>query len=311
MVNRQVNEMTSNSTAVKTKGDMNMNVELFIDSRSTLGEGPCYNQMKDEFYWVDILEKKIGIYSFKTKQISYITLNSYVGTVAPREKGGLIAALQDGLYFIDEYTKEVHQITDPEPEQHSNRFNDGKCDPEGRFWAGTMDGEEKKTTGSLYCLDTDLNVERKIDNVGISNGLAWYNDWMYFIDTPTMKVLRYDYDSSTSKISNPKTAVEFPQGVGFPDGMTVDEDGMLWIAHFAGFGVSRWNPYTNEQLEFIEVPAPNATSCTFGGKDHADLFITTARKGMSKEELEKYPNSGGVFKVNTGVKGVLNHAFKG
>ncbi|MCP3026369.1 SMP-30/gluconolactonase/LRE family protein [Halobacillus sp. A5] len=288
-----------------------MKAELFIDSRSLLGEGPCYDDADKKFYWVDILKKKIGIFNFKTNNITYIHLHAYPGAVAVRDSGGLIAALQDGLYFIDPDNEKAELIVDPETDQPANRFNDGKCDPQGRFWAGTMDMEESKTTGSLYCLDTDLNYDCKIKNIGISNGLVWTEEWMYFIDTPTMKVLRYHFDPETSAISNPEVAVEFPEGAGYPDGMTIDQEGMLWIAHFAGFGVSRWNPFTNEQLDFVEVPAPNATSCTFGGEDSADLFITTARKGMSEEELDKYPLAGGVFKVKTSVRGTNNYKFKG
>ncbi|MCP3031873.1 SMP-30/gluconolactonase/LRE family protein [Halobacillus sp. A1] len=290
-----------------------MYVELVVNSQATLGEGPCWDRHEDVLYWVDILEKKIGKYVPETREIEYIQLDSYVGAVAPREQGGLVVALQKGFYYLDWEKESLQPIADPENHLPMNRFNDGKCDPAGRFWAGTMDLAEESTTGALYCLQKDLKVEKKIDNVGISNGLAWSPDqrFMYFIDTPTGKVFQYEYEINTGKITNPEVAVQFPEGIGHPDGMTIDEEGMLWIAHFAGHGVSRWNPHTGEQLDFIEIPAVNVTSCTFGGENLDELYVTTARKGMSEEDLEEYPQAGGVFKVKTGIKGSPCYRFKG
>ncbi|WP_173916713.1 SMP-30/gluconolactonase/LRE family protein [Halobacillus sp. Marseille-Q1614] len=290
-----------------------MNAELVVNSQSTLGEGPCWDPENQHFYWVDILEKKIHRLDTVTKEREEITLESYVGAAALKQNGGLIVALMTGLYELNWNSKSLHLIEDPESNLPGNRFNDGKCDPYGRFWAGTMDAEENKTSGALYCLDVNGELRKKIDNVGISNGITWSPDHkiMYFIDTPTGKVVKYDYCLKTGEISSPIPVITFPDDVGFPDGMTIDTEGMLWIAHYSGGGVSRWNPETGEQLNFISVPAVNVTSCTFGGKNIDELYVTTARKDMNEEQLSQYPYAGGVFKIKTTVKGITNFPYRG
>ncbi|MFC7061443.1 SMP-30/gluconolactonase/LRE family protein [Halobacillus seohaensis] len=290
-----------------------MNVELVIDSQSTLGEGPCWDHERGILYFVDILEKKIIQFNPQTEKVQSIDVDNFVGAVAVREKGGLVVALQKGMYFLDWQKEELTPIVDPENHLPMNRFNDGKCDPAGRFWAGTMDLSEENVTGSLYCLDEQLQITEKIKEVGISNGLAWSPDYsyMYFIDTPTGKVMRYNYELSTGEIKQPEVIIQFQEDMGHPDGMTIDEEGMLWIAHFDGHGISRWNPLTGNRLQFIPIPAANVTSCTFGGNNLDELYVTTARKDTSEEDLLRYPHAGGVFKVKAGVRGSYSYSFKG
>jgi sugar lactone lactonase YvrE len=176
-----------------------------------------------------------------------------------------------------------------------------------------MSQSVKKGEGSLYCLHTDLTVEKKVSDLTISNGLAWSPDhrFMYLIDSPTGKVTCYTYDLATGTIADPKTVITFPEGVGGPDGMTIDDEGMLWIAHWGGSRVSRWNPNTGEQLDEIRVPVKNVTSCTFGGKNLDELYITTAREDTSEEELAQYPHAGGLFKIKTNYKGGKTYSFNG
>ncbi len=151
-----------------------------------------------------------------------------------------------------------------------------------------------------------------IENVSISNGIVWSldSDKMYYIDTPTQKVMVYDFNIETGEISNPKIAIEVSSDLGAPDGMTIDEEGNLWIALWGGSAVGCWNPESGELLRTVEVPAKNVTSCAFGGDNLETLYITTARTSTSDEELEKYPNAGGVFKTNPGVKGIKAFFFK-
>jgi sugar lactone lactonase YvrE len=264
-------------------------------------------------YWLDILQKKVHIYQPETNEDREIQLDQLIGTIAPRKEGGTIAALEKGFYFLNVETGQLEPISDPERNVANNRFNDGKCDAAGRFWAGTMDKSEVSKQGSLYCLDSKLRVEKKLQNLGISNGLAWSSDnqYFYFIDTPTKKVLRYDYHLATGNIENPVEVISFEDQEGMPDGMTIDEEGMLWIAHWGGARVSRWDPDSGKQLTEVLVPAKNVTSCTFGGEDLKDLYITTARKGMDEAELEKYPNSGGLFRARTEIKGLPAYTFNG
>ncbi|MCM3719005.1 SMP-30/gluconolactonase/LRE family protein [Fictibacillus phosphorivorans] len=287
--------------------------ELVLPAKAALGEGPCWDSKKGVLYWVNILGKTVNIYDPKTNENKEIHVGQQVGTVVPRESGGVVVAMQKGFYFLDSETEQLTEIVDPEEQLPENRFNDGKCDPYGRFWAGTLSLSEEEGKGSLYCLHSDFNVEKKVGDLTISNGLAWSPDhrFMYLIDTPTRKVTRFDYDGETGAIDNPVPVIEFKEGEGFPDGMTIDEEGMLWIAHWNGAQVSRWNPETGEQLTSISVPALNVTSCTFGGPDLKTLYITTARKNMTEEEWGKYPLTGGLFKVETDVKGSPAYSFGG
>lgn len=288
-----------------------MEVELLYDSKCNLGEGPVWDHKSNIFYWVDILEKCIFMYDPSNDKVRTTKLDQYVGCVAPRKNGGLVMGLKHGFYFYDWKQDQLEKIHDPESHLTENRFNDGKCDPTGRFWAGTTDATGEDGDGALYLLDKDLTVSKKIENVGTSNGIAWSPDhrFMYFIDTPTKQVVRYDFDITKGTIHNPNVVIDFPVSCGLPDGMTIDQEGMLWIAGWGGKGVSRWNPYTGDKLEFIPVPAVNVTSCTFGGEEMDELYITTARTRTTEEDLQKYPHAGGVFKVKTGVKGCLNYSF--
>jgi sugar lactone lactonase YvrE len=287
--------------------------ELVIQAKTDLGEGPCWDQGKGVLYWVNILGRTLNIYGPQKKENREIQLDQLVGTVVPRKSGGAVLAMENGFYFLDLETEQLTQVHDPESHLPENRFNDGKCDPYGRFWAGTMSLNEEKGKGSLYCLHTNMKVEKKVEGLTISNGLAWSPDhkYMYLIDTPTKKVTRFDYDGETGKIENAVAVIQFKEGEGAPDGMTIDEAGMLWIAHWGGAQVSRWNPETGEKLLSIPVPALNVTSCTFGDSDLKTLYITTARKNMTEEQLKEYPLTGGLFKVRTGIKGAVNYPFMG
>ncbi|MFD1356715.1 SMP-30/gluconolactonase/LRE family protein [Fictibacillus halophilus] len=287
--------------------------ELVIPAKADLGEGPCWDKQKGVLYWVNILGKTVNRYDPETKENKEIQVDQLVGTVVPRKSGGVVVAMEKGFYFLDLDTEKLTPITDPENHLPENRFNDGKCDPYGRFWAGTMSLSEEQGRGSLYCLHTDLKVEKKVGDLTISNGLAWSPDhkFMYLIDTPTKKVTRFDYDEETGKIANPVAVIQFKEGEGAPDGMTIDEEGMLWIAHWGGARVSRWNPETGEQLLSIPIPALNVTSCTFGDSDLKTLYITTARKNMTEEQLREYPLTGGLFKVRLGIRGSVNYSYEG
>ncbi|WLD92848.1 SMP-30/gluconolactonase/LRE family protein [Alkalihalobacillus sp. AL-G] len=288
-----------------------MSIELLFDTKCSLGEGPIWDHERNSFYWVDIIGKKIFKYDSTIDEVNIANFDQHVGCVSPRKSGGLIVALQDGFFFYDWEDEVLKQINDPESHLEDNRFNDGKCDPSGRFWAGTTDSVGIDGKGALYLLDTDLRVSKMIDNVGTSNGLAWSPDHkhMYFIDTPTKQVVQYNFDLISGGIDQPKIAIQFPANVGLPDGMTIDQDGMLWIAHWGGSGISRWNPSTGKQLDFISIPAINVTSCIFGGEELNELYITTARIGTTDEELNRYPNAGGIFKLKTNVKGCINSSF--
>jgi sugar lactone lactonase YvrE len=288
-------------------------VELVIDSKSDLGEGAIWNYKTGELMWINITGKILNFYNPSIGSNKEMFTGQMIGTVVPAESGLVMVALENGFYQLDPQTGTKKFIADPEDEITTNRFNDGKCDPAGRFWAGTLSLEGKPGAAALYRLDPDSTVHRMVENVGISNGIVWSHNFrkMYYIDTHTQKVTGYDFDNETGEINNPVVAIDVPAEMGSPDGMTIDEDGNLWIALWGGSAVACWDPESGELLRKIEVPAKNVTSCAFGDEDLATLYITTARIDTSDEELEKFPLAGGVFKIRPGVKGVKSFFFKG
>ncbi|WP_096911845.1 SMP-30/gluconolactonase/LRE family protein [Neobacillus jeddahensis] len=292
---------------------MEYKAELIVDSKATLGEGPSWDRNQKILYWVDILGKRIHIYDYVSKKNRFIEVNQYVGTAVPRKSGGLVLALQNGFYSLNPQTDQLTLMANTEEHLPQNRFNDGKCDAAGRFWAGTMGLDDAYGVGSLYCLDTENNVKTVLQNVTCSNGLAWSPDnrTMYYIDTPTSQIVAFDFNIEDGSICNERVVVEIPREMGFPDGMTIDEEGMLWVAHWQGFRIGRWNPFTGKLIQAIPIPAPLVTSCSFGGENMDELFITTARIGLSEETLLQYPQSGGVFKIKTDVKGMGMYPFLG
>lgn len=280
------------------------------DTRATLGEGPIWRRGK--LHWVDIVEKRVYTYDPDSRRESFSQLDQMVGTVVPREKGGLAVAVQQGFAWLDE-DGALHPIADVEADNPKTRFNDGKCDPAGRFWAGTMAIEEDATIGSLYMLDLDGSVHKRYAPVAISNGICWSLDaqTMYYIDTPTQEVAAFDYDLGTGEIANRRTVLRIDPQEGGPDGMTIDADGNLWIALWNGWSVVCHDPNTGARLARIEVPAQRVTACAFGGPELRDLYITTARVGLTDEELKRQPDAGAVFVTPVEARGVEAFAFRG
>ncbi|MCP1310124.1 SMP-30/gluconolactonase/LRE family protein [Paenibacillus tyrfis] len=283
-----------------------LTAELILDGKAALGEGPVWDHRSGRLLWVDIEGMRIHHYDPVQGTDRSIQLDQRVGAAVPRAEGdGLVLALEHGFHLLDPATERLTKIADPEAGLLENRFNDGKCDEAGRFWAGTMNRMSSGPTGALYCLETDGSLRKAIDGVVCSNGLGWSPDGrtMYYIDSPTKQVVAYDYEPAAGAISNRRTVVTIPEGEGVPDGMAVDREGMLWVAQWGGWRVSCWNPQTGERLGFVRVPAAQTTSCAFGGPDWDELYITTARTGLSEEQLAQQPHAGGLFRVKTGVKG--------
>lgn len=287
--------------------------ELVLEAKALLAEGPWWHAITQELYWVDIEGNAIHVFNPATKTDRRIAVGQMAGTVVGRAAGGVLLALQHGFYSLDLATETLTPIHDPEAHLSDNRFNDGKCDPAGRFWAGTTRIAHDQPDGALYCLNTDLSVQRKIDDVWISNGLAWSRDerTMYYIDSPTQQVVAFVYDKATSDISDRHVVIEIPEAMGTPDGCTIDEEGMLWIALWDGWKVTRWNPQTGKLLAEVKLPVARPTSCVFGGEKLDELFITTASTRMPAAELAKQPLAGGIFRCRPGVCGLPAHYFAG
>jgi sugar lactone lactonase YvrE len=290
------------------------NWEVVTAHRCLLGEGPVWDKNENRVLWVDILNGDINYYYPVINEHKVFNTGLMVGAVALRKSGGLIAAVKDGFAVIDLSGGTLELKKKIETHLPGNRFNDGKCDPAGRFWAGTMSMSDDPHAGSLYMLEKDFTVAAKITGVGCSNGLAWSpdNKTLYFIDTPTRHVIAYDYDITNGNITHKRIAVKIPETDGYPDGMTIDADGMLWIAIWDGWKIIRCNPYSGKRLCEIHFPAARITSCVFGGNTLEDLYITSARVGLTEQNLMKQPLSGSLFIIkNSGFKGIDAFEFDG
>ena len=290
-----------------------LTAELVLDAKVLLGEGPWWNARSGQLYWVDIEGCAIHVFDPATSQDRKIDVGQMVGCVVGRKSGGVALALQHGFYHLDLDTEKLTPLVDPESHLPDNRFNDGKCDSRGRFWAGTTRINHDEPAGFLYMLDADLNVHRRLDDVWISNGLAWSKDdrTMYFIDSPTADVVAFDFHGPSGEIGNERLVIEIPEGGGSPDGMTIDEEGMLWIALWDGWRVIRVNPENGAIIDEIKLPVARPTSCCFGGANLDELYITTASTRLPAEELAKQPLAGGLFRCKPGVKGLPMVEFVG
>ena len=292
---------------------MSSEVDLIIDAKALVGEGPIWHSQKNVLYWVDILGNSVNIYDPATDQNRTIDVGQPVGTIVPRKSGGVMLALHHGFASLNLETEEVKMISDPESHIPEHRFNDGKCDPAGRFWAGTMTFDGATPTGSVYCMFPDLRVKRMIENVSISNGIVWSldNSTMYYIDTPTNVVVAYDYNIDTADISNKRVAITIPQEDGMPDGMTIDSEGMLWIAHYGGSRVTRWDANSGKLLQTIPLPVTQVTACALGGPKMDQLYITSACQQLDDAAFKEQPHAGGLIRTSVDVKGIEAPEFAG
>lgn len=289
-----------------------ISAELIFKAEATTGEGSIWHPGRQSLFWVDIEGKTLYELLPKKRSCSSWKFDRMVSTVVPETDSTVIVSLQNEIVRVFLTSGETVSVV-PIPDQEGKvRCNDGKCDPEGRLWVGTMGFGGAKGAGTLYCVLGDGSVTTKLSDVTISNGIVWSADkkFMYYNDTPTGKVARYRYDAKTGEIVYDGIAVTLPPGCGAPDGMTIDKQDNLWVAQWGGFGVYCYNPQTGELIAKVNVPAPNVASCAFGGKDLDTLYITTARAGLSKEQLEKYPLSGSVFCCKPGAKGVKAFFFQ-
>ena len=287
--------------------------ELIVDAKAELGEGPIWDPRSKVLLWVNILGKQLRMYDPVSDADRVIELDQMPGTVVLRAKGGLMLALEGGFASFDPDTNAIEFITDPESDKPGNRFNDGKCDPAGRFWAGTMPYDAEAASGALYCLDTDGTSKKMISDVYCSNGIAWTADrkTMYYIDSVTRNVDAFDYDLATGDIANRRSVINVPEADGMPDGMAIDTEDKLWVAQWGGWRVAHWDPLTGQMIDMVELPVSQVSACWFGGEDLDELYITTARTRLTDEALAKEPLAGGLFKARVGVKGLPADVYAG
>ncbi len=285
--------------------------EVVYPIKTILGEGSLWDEKRQVLMWVDIMDCKVYCYNPKDRSNRGYDVGEHVGTVVLDNHGIIHLALVGGIAQLDPETGILTRGATPEANKPGNRFNDGKCDPRGRFWAGTMAYDLTEAAGALYCFDGKGNYETKLGDVSISNGLVWSSDEtkFYFIDSLTYELHSYDYNPETSDISNKEIVRQFPKSDGLPDGMAIDSEDHLWIALYWGHKVIRINPENGEIVYEVEIPAPNVTSCAFGGHMLNELYITTASASMTEEDIEKYPQAGSLFKASVPFTGVVGNRF--
>lgn len=274
-------------------------------TRCQWGEGPIWWQ--GALYYVDIEGKRVHRFDPADGSEQSWDVGQRVGTVVPRESGGLLIAGDHGLAFLDPETGTLTPIADPEADKPDNRFNDGKCSPDGRFFAGTISLAKKTGDAKLYRLDPDLTLHEAFGPVTNSNGIVWSADGktVYYIDTPRREVLAFDYEDG--HLRNLRSAFSTGHIEASPDGMTIDSNGNLWIAFCHGGCVSCFDPANGNELHRIPIPCLETTACAFGGPDLADLFVTTGVHKTAKEE-----HAGRLFVIR-GLKarGLPANAFGG
>jgi sugar lactone lactonase YvrE len=284
-------------------------VEVVVAAGAQLGECPVWDARSGRLAWVDILASRLHLTDVRTGTTDVTDLPLHVGAIVPRASGGWVAALQDGFWSIGS-SAPVRLAPAPEASP-DRRFNDGKCDPAGRFWAGTMAYDERPGAGALYRLEPDARVTRVLDDVGISNGLAWSPDGgtMYYVDSLTRRIDAFSFDVASGAIRDRRVLVTIPPEAGYPDGLTVDAEGGLWVALWRGSALHR---YVDGRLDrVVELPVTKPTNCTFGGENLDELYVTSATKDLTPEERRAQPLAGAVLRLRPGVQGLPATAFAG
>lgn len=291
-------------------------VRVLWEARATLGEGALWSAREQALWWVDILQHRLHRFRPADGERRSWTLPDTVSAVAERRHAaGLLLALRYGPAFFNPASGALEQLTPPVPPlRPSERFNDGACDAQGRFWCGSMDFACREPHGALYRLETSLAFESVWDaGFAVTNGPAWTLDGgtLFFNDTVRRRVMAAPFDPTSGRLG---TAVEFlrlARGDGLPDGMTVDAAGRLWLAHWGGGCITAHDPRDGAELARVTLPVPQITKMAFGGPDLRTLFVTSARDGLDENALLQYPLSGALFALDTSVQGRLAPTFDG
>ncbi|KAB1148798.1 SMP-30/gluconolactonase/LRE family protein [Streptomyces luteolifulvus] len=278
--------------------------EVAVRAEAALGEGPTWDADAGRLIWIDILGSRVHTYDPASGRRTVRVTEQHVGAAKPRAGGGLVLNLRDGVGLLDPDGSFRWLHHEPVP---GRRANDAAVAPDGSLWAGTMRYDEAPGGGTLSRVTGDGSVRVVLDDVAVSNGTGWSPDGrlMYYIDSPTRRLDVFGYDADGGVVDR-RTLVEIEEGSGFPDGLTVDADGCVWVALWDGGAVRRYTP-AGELDRVIELPVPRVTACAFGGADLRDLYITTARTGLS----DPHPVAGSLLVVPGAGKGLASPAFAG
>jgi sugar lactone lactonase YvrE len=280
---------------------------LPIDIRAAHGEGPVWDSARNRLLWVDLTGGKLHSYEPATGAVGTRAFDEPVCAAAPHTDGRLLVAFAKRMAWIDWDSGAVLQtVCTIEPGMPGNRANDGKLDPAGRFWIGTMSNDGSVAgAGALYRLDAG-GLTKVLPNLAIANGLGWSADHrtMFFIDSPQREVWAFDFDPADSSISNKRTVVAVPEELGFPDGMCVAPDGTLWVAHWGAGCVCHWDPSDGSLLGKVGTGCPHTSSCCLA--PDGTLFITTSRLGLDEAALAAAPDSGALFSFRCPSQTTIN-----
>ncbi len=292
---------------------VDLGVECVSESHSLLGEGPMWSPRDGALYWVDILTPAIHRFDTATGTDTETKLGSMVSLVIPKATGGLLVATPGGLMTYDGDSKRLQAFCHPEAERPGNRYNDGKCDRMGRLWVGTLDMGTAANRGNLFRVEADGAWKKMDSGFTVANGMGWSPDnrRMYFTDSMRRTVYAYDFDLRSGEIANRRPLITLDATDGTPDGLTVDEDGCIWVAIWDAWRVSRYSPDGQEMLR-IKMPVPRPTSCCFGGENLDTLYVTSASVRLNADVLAAAPLSGSLFAVRVpGVRGLPETIFSG
>jgi sugar lactone lactonase YvrE len=287
-------------------------LELIVDAHAELGEGPVWDDREQRLWWIDLLGGIVHVTNPLTRADTRIPVGQPIGALALTESGPPLLAVRDGYASVDPSSGRLDLIAPVAQDDPDIRMNDGKVGPDGGFWAGSMAVDESPDRGALHRLDPDGTVTAVLTGLTIPNGLDWSADGreLLFIDTPTRRVDRFDVGPTGRTLSGRRPVVEIAQGSGWPDGMTLDSEGFLWVCMWDGWAIERFAP-DGRMDRRVEIPAAQVTSCTFGGPDLDDLFITTGQEGFPPGGRPDQPHAGGLFRYRAGVRGRPTRRFQG
>ncbi len=287
-----------------------MTITVLWQGDNILGEGPLWDHKNQTLWWIDIEAQQLFALKDGEKQPKIWLLPSKPGSIGLAENG-LVIALRKGFVLFNPENEKITPLAQPIADRNNLKFNDGKCDRFGRFYAGTADVGESQAIGSFYRLNVDGSATVLDSGFIISNGLGWSpdNQLFYLSDSGAQKVYRYRFNAEAGTIDHKEVFLEFGAGDGYPDGLCVDSQGYLWIAFWDGWRVARYSP-EGKIDQVIEMPVPRPTSCCLGGKELKTLYITSARRDLSKEILNEANLSGSVFQIQITIQGLNDSAFK-
>ena len=289
-----------------------MEAACVVDCSNVLGEGALWCPLEQRLWWIDISNPSLWTWQPGTQSVAHWPLPKPPGSFALRKNGGFLFAFRNGLATLSKPGAEPQWVKAAGLALGDERFNDGKVDRAGRFWAGTLDRKLASPIGQLYRIEPGPRVTALDRGFTISNGIGWSPDdrVMYFTDTPSRRIYRYDFDAAAGELSHRRVFVEAEPGHGGPDGMTVDAEGFVWSAQFDRWCIHRYSP--DGKLErSIRLPVQRPTTCMFGGPDLATLYVTSARMDLSGAALAAQPHAGGVFALQPGARGLPEPRFAG